>query len=245
MAAAALAAAAFAAAPASADIQLIHTQLDSHFATLTNNQTNQSYYVYDAPVTFTAYNTNDPSKTPYNFLAFCVDLYHDMYLGDLNPGGNPVGYTYHEEDLRTDSKTSDSSHQAGTNLTNMQLKQISALLNFAASEQALSPLQRQHEITDELATVQAAIWKVENPTWTIAPSNAWVAANVDSYIAQAGHTPLMPVGVMKAIYANNYSTQAFAFGGGVPEPATWGLMIVGFGAIGAVLRRRRAAAALA
>ena len=125
------------------------------------------------------------------------------------------------------------------------LKQISALLNFAASEQALSPLQRQHEITDELATVQAAIWKVENPTWTIAPSNAWVAANVDSYIAQAGHTPLMPVGVMKAIYANNYSTQAFAFGGGVPEPATWGLMIVGFGAIGAVLRRRRAAAALA
>ena len=53
VAAAALAAAAFAAAPASADIQLIHTQLDSHFATLTNNQTNQSYYVYDAPVTFT------------------------------------------------------------------------------------------------------------------------------------------------------------------------------------------------
>ena len=28
---------------------------------------------------------------------------------------------------------------------------------------------------------------------------------------------------------------------GVPEPATWGLMLVGFGAIGAVLRRRQAA----
>lgn len=28
-------------------------------------------------------------------------------------------------------------------------------------------------------------------------------------------------------------------GGGVPEPATWAMMIIGFGAIGAVLRRRR------
>jgi hypothetical protein len=26
----------------------------------------------------------------------------------------------------------------------------------------------------------------------------------------------------------------------VPEPATWGLMIAGFGGMGAVLRRRRA-----
>lgn len=31
----------------------------------------------------------------------------------------------------------------------------------------------------------------------------------------------------------------------VPEPATWGLMIIGFGGVGAVLRRRRAAVALA
>jgi hypothetical protein len=30
--------------------------------------------------------------------------------------------------------------------------------------------------------------------------------------------------------------------GGVPEPATWGLMLIGFGGMGAILRRRRAAA---
>lgn len=30
------------------------------------------------------------------------------------------------------------------------------------------------------------------------------------------------------------------FTGGVPEPATWGLMLVGFGGLGAVMRRRRA-----
>jgi len=33
--------------------------------------------------------------------------------------------------------------------------------------------------------------------------------------------------------------------GGVPEPATWGLMITGFGMAGATLRRRRSAAAAA
>ena len=33
-----------------------------------------------------------------------------------------------------------------------------------------------------------------------------------------------------------------ALGGGVPEPAAWTMMILGFGAVGAVLRRRRHAA---
>ncbi|HEX5261997.1 MAG TPA: PEPxxWA-CTERM sorting domain-containing protein [Phenylobacterium sp.] len=33
-------------------------------------------------------------------------------------------------------------------------------------------------------------------------------------------------------------------GGGVPEPATWAMMLIGFGGLGAVLRRRRALAAV-
>ena len=33
-----------------------------------------------------------------------------------------------------------------------------------------------------------------------------------------------------------------ADGGGVPEPATWAMMLVGFGGLGAVMRRRRNAA---
>ena len=34
-------------------------------------------------------------------------------------------------------------------------------------------------------------------------------------------------------------------GSGTPEPATWGLMLVGFGGLGAMMRRRRSLAALA
>lgn len=35
--------------------------------------------------------------------------------------------------------------------------------------------------------------------------------------------------------------KATTTGGGVPEPATWGMMIMGFGAAGALIRRRRTA----
>jgi hypothetical protein len=38
-------------------------------------------------------------------------------------------------------------------------------------------------------------------------------------------------------------TVAGAVGGGVPEPATWALMILGFGAVGGAMRRRQSVAA--
>lgn len=37
--------------------------------------------------------------------------------------------------------------------------------------------------------------------------------------------------------------ETYVFGAGAPEPSTWGLMIAGFGGMGAMLRRRRASAA--
>jgi len=45
--------------------------------------------------------------------------------------------------------------------------------------------------------------------------------------------------------ASGYGDAALAAGGGVPEPATWAMMIGGFGMAGAMLRRRRSQVALA
>ena len=42
----------------------------------------------------------------------------------------------------------------------------------------------------------------------------------------------------------SFEPRITTFSGGVPEPATWALMITGFGAAGAMLRRKRATAAL-
>lgn len=41
------------------------------------------------------------------------------------------------------------------------------------------------------------------------------------------------------------TTGAAAVAGGVPEPAAWAMMLVGFGGLGAVMRRRRTSASLA
>ena len=56
---------------------------------------------------------------------------------------------------------------------------------------------------------------------------------LSTFTKQSGHT-------LDAYY-DDVSITA----GGVPEPATWGLMLVGFGALGGVLRRKRTAARFA
>ncbi|GAA4220337.1 hypothetical protein GCM10022253_24250 [Sphingomonas endophytica] len=43
-----------------------------------------------------------------------------------------------------------------------------------------------------------------------------------------------------SVYGDNFT---FSSGGAVPEPATWALMILGFGAVGGALRRRQSVAA--
>lgn len=45
------------------------------------------------------------------------------------------------------------------------------------------------------------------------------------------------------VQTDNFVLSAAGIGGGVPEPATWALMLTGFGLAGSALRRRRAATA--
>lgn len=63
------------------------------------------------------------------------------------------------------------------------------------------------------------------------------AGNSGSLTAYAGTTSVDNIGPL----IDNFSLSI----GSVPEPATWLMMIMGFGGVGAVLRRRRATAAFA
>jgi hypothetical protein len=175
---------------------------------------------------------------PFSFLAFCVDIYHDMIVD------TPLNYEYHEEALLTDSALSTSSGQAGNPLTNGEKNKIAALLNYADFLVATAPV----DITVRLAGIQGAIWKVANQThgYTIVAADSTVNTWINTYAADAATMPYMPVGnKARAIFEDDYGHQAFGVGGGVPEPATWAMMIIGFGGIGAVLRRRRVATAFA
>jgi len=63
-----------------------------------------------------------------------------------------------------------------------------------------------------------------------------VAAEAGSFSGFIGTTSADNLGVL----VDNFSLSRFApTGGGVPEPASWALMIAGFGLAGASLRRRR------
>lgn len=72
------------------------------------------------------------------------------------------------------------------------------------------------------------------------------ASTYELYRAQSGVGYLAnSTGTLTALAAAAARPDNGDFLGGVPEPATWALMILGFGAVGAQLRRRRRQSALA
>jgi hypothetical protein len=219
------------AAPASA-VTLVSATMDTSNTALISGPGYSTVNAYIGPVTFHAKDGADE----YDFTAYCVDIYHDMFLGPLNA---PNGYAYHPEDLTTDSKNSTALLQAGNLLSSLQLDEIASLLNLSA----LITKANVADLGHKRAGIQGAIWEIENPTITVTGS-----ALVNDYITHYknhAHADPLSASQIHAVFADDFGHQAFAYAGGIPEPATWTMMIMGFGGIGAVLRRRRQAVALA
>jgi hypothetical protein len=212
------------AAPAGA-VTLLSATMDTSYTAYINGPA-ENVYAYIGPVTFHA----TDGGPAFDFTGYCVDIYHDMFLGPLNGG---AGYDYHGEDLATDSLTSTPAAQSGTGLSAAQLKAISALLNYsvALEDAADADLHRKQ------AGIQGAIWSIENPLYTVTATDGAVQTYISTFKLAAGSS--LPAGKFQTIFANDYGHQAFAYGTGVPEAGTWMLMIMGFGTMGAVLRRRR------
>ena len=217
-------------APASA-ITLVSASMDTSNTAVISGSGYSTVNAYIGPVTFHA----KDGATEFDFTAYCVDIYHDMYLGVLN---DPNGYDYKYVSLKTDSKSSTSGGQDGNLLSNLQLTEIASLLN-------LSVLLTKANVADlglKRAGIQGAIWEIENPNITVTGSDV-VNDYIYHYKAHAVADPLS-ANEIHAVFADDFGHQAFAFANGVPEPATWTMMILGFGAMGGVLRRRRQAPAL-
>ena len=219
----------------------MHNQLVVNIAGIGN--------AYDAPMEFhTIY-----GGTPRSLVAWCVDVLHDITLGDYNP------------DLQyTDVITFNTSYPYAPSVpafTAAEVTQVDTLVNYGNNVFFDGGLAQPNKRI-LLGAVQGAIWQVvANRDVTLAAgfgenngvdANAFNAlvdnlsgANYLSYATGYGTLSTAVTFITPITYPTG-GTQSFLFAGGaVPEPATWAMLIGGFGLVGAMLRRRRVATAAA
>ena len=179
---------------------------------------------------------------------FCIDIYHDMYVN------TPLNLSY-----TTNQDTGGGLvPNTGTTFVNAgdanplnPLNQISDITNLVDTGFILHQNENAGNYADteaRLAAIQAAIWQVAVPGSVTALSGGNTALfqqyfdeySSGSYQTLAG--PLDKVFTITEGQPNVGGHQTFAVGwpvGGVPEPATWALLLTGFFGMGSMLRRQR------
>lgn len=184
----------------------------------------------------------------FDIFTYCVDLAKSVSLG-------AVSYTsYSIQPL-----------SALSTITTAKGNALNALLTNAAPLLAAATGQTAVNIS---AATQMAVWEImfeTQPAWSVTNAASAFHMTTPGSSSSSNLTALTSAETLANDYLgkvatgswavnNNYQlklllspsqqTQVFLTGG-VPEPATWGMLLVGFGALGGVLRRRRDAGARA
>ena len=192
--------------------------------------------VYAGPVLFDgSYGLNGPKFT--DITAFCVDIYHHISLGNYNPD-----LVYTDTNVLTYDSNPGGPGADWSPMVALDTAHVGRLANYGlrvAGDHTLADTIR----IDRLAAVQGAIWQVvSGRNVTGAGLDVLIddlsGANYQQHFAGGyGAISSKFTFITPTNYPARSGTQSFVFGA-VPEPSTWAMMIIGFGAIGAVVRRR-------
>ena len=147
--------------------------------------------------------------------AYCVDLTHEITVGALNLPYNFFTLTTNSDGLKSGT---------GTLLGTTVADEIGGLAEYG--------LHSSDAITKD--AVQALIWEDLGATLSGFGDNG---AAIQNEIATLKTLNLTSSIAPTTIYAVDGSTQGFTTG--VPEPATWAVMLMGFGGLGVAMRSRR------
>lgn len=166
-----------------------------------------------------------PANTPVDFLTFCVDIFNTLKPATFVDA--PIG-----------------------TLIPSAAKQDHLLSLMARANPLIATASNKSEAA---AAMQLAVWEVVNETGPSygfgtgsfrssggnsngarALATTWLG-NLTSNVWTAPEN-----GHLKLLYSNTSQSQLIA---AVPEPATWAMMIAGFGLVGGMLRRRKNAGA--
>ncbi|MFQ3664795.1 MAG: PEPxxWA-CTERM sorting domain-containing protein [Sphingomonadaceae bacterium] len=166
---------------------------------------------------------HDDNGNSFDVLAFCVDLLHQINLGNNTLANINPNLTYKRGKI--------TSAPGGGNLTTAQVQQMMGLASLGFS------LIRDGDpnLGVKIPAIQAAIWSIEYGK-TATSTNVAVQGWINSYIALA---PSL-TGRASYIFSLDTPTRQGLFIPEVPEPATWAMLIAGFGMVGYAARRRRA-----
>jgi hypothetical protein len=202
------------------------------------------YQVYSGMMLFTAH-TDDGTNVP-DLFGFCIDISHEINLG----GGQSLSYLDTEGDSGVLLKNyADTPPSALTNTGDPTKpldpkNQLSAITNlvdtgfllYEANPTSADTLMRE-------AAIQAAIWQIENPGITVSLNDGSAEAAFLQY-STGSWVSTVPAQDKVFTLVSQDGHQSFAIGWpvAVPEPSTWAMMLVGFGGMGALLRRSRKAA---
>ena len=189
------------------------------------------------------YGVNGPQF--FDIVAFCVDIYHSITLGNYTPDKTYTDANALKYDSNPGGQANHFSGPSGySNADVIKIGTLATYGTFVAKDNSLSASIK----NDRLAAVQGAIWQVSSGRdVTGAGLTALIdnlsGANYQSFFVNNNYGTIGASFklITPTVYPAANGNQSFVIA--VPEPATWAMMIMGFAGLGVMLRRQRSLAA--